>query len=436
MKAKTLTVIIALVVMAAIGLYIYWSQPSGLTISSDEQLKALNAPVQDGGFILPQVKWLANGKPDLSGPIDYKVSFGSADGPTISKIVFAPYDVKPGDTQNLYAIAADSGGVSSLTASIQTDKGVETVPLKLVQGSATSGVWQGSWTVRDTKAGYYPATFAVASINGATRSTSAVFMDSVFSLLFGGVAEASFGAEQCTIPVTSTWTWSGGTCNVSSSDAVVGGNIVINTASTSPSILTIAAGGVTFGFPNGNSITICATNCSITIGAGSQIVKTGISVGGVTYSAYVEDKDGDKYWDAQAVTSTNPYGAGGFLRASSTQLGLVGGGDCYDVSGGAGATSTHPGQSIFFTTANGGGSFDYNCDGASTQQNTNSESVCIGLAPLNVCQNQQTTGLDWDRVVPSCGQVGGWVGASGACVWVGGVTGCVAPTSSRTQACI
>lgn len=420
-------------VAAAVGLYAYLRAPSGVIISSDEQLQTLNAPAPSGNFSLPQVKWLANGKLDLSGPIEYKVFFGSADGPAISKIVFAPYDVKPGDTQNIYAIAADQSGVSSLAVSIKNDAGVDDIPLKLVQGDAKSGVWQGSWKVHDLHAGYYPATFAVASVSGATRSTSAVFMDSLFSSLFGEIALASnYGAEQCSINATGSWAWSNGTCSVTSTDAVVGGNITI-TAVPGPTVLSIAP-SITFGFSSGYSISICASGCSITIGTGGKIMKMGVAVAGVTYNDYVEDRDGDKYWDAQAVTSTNPYGAGGYLRASSTQLGLLGGGDCYDT--GTGSTSTHPGQIAYFTTARGDGSYDYNCDASQTQEYANYE-TCFGITPQATCQNTHLNGTDWDShagSIPACGVAGSWINTAETCLWVTS-PGCYDTTSSYTQPC-
>ena len=54
------------------------------------------------------------------------------------------------------------------------------------------------------------------------------------------------------------------------------------------------------------------------------------------------------------------YGSGSYGCYSSGTI-VASGGDCYDVSGGSGATNTRPGQTSYFTTPNGLGSYDYNC---------------------------------------------------------------------------
>ncbi len=327
MKNKNIIFIVAVLVVAAIGLYAYLRAPSGIIISTDEQLKVLNSPAPSGSFSLPQVKWLANGKPDLSGPIEYKVSFGgSADGPTISKIVFAPYDVKSGDAQDVYVVGGYEGGISGVTAAVKTDKGIMPLQLALAQGDAKNGVWKGNWTVKDVHPGYYTVDFTATSADGKSRGTSAAFLDGLLSDIFATPVYADYGLnsgcnEGAGFSATGTVTLSG-SCILNGSDAVVSGNLIISNLGS----LVIPA-TFTFGFSNGYYISFCpGGTCSISIATGGQVVKTG--VGSTPYNVYVEDRDGDNYWDMQDVKTSNPYGAGGKLRSAA-----AGGGDCNDING-------------------------------------------------------------------------------------------------------
>ncbi len=359
MKNKLFVVAVVLVVV--VGLYLYLRQPAGVVISTDEQLQALNAPAPSNNFVLPAVKWLKNGELDLSGPVEYKVSFGSMEGLTMSKIVFDPYDVNPGDTQNIYVIGKYAGGVSGVTASIKTDKGVVPLQLALAQGDAKNGVWKGSWTAKDVHPGYYTVDFTATSADGKSRGASAAFLDGLLSDIFAMSVYADYGVNSgCNggagFSATGTVTLSG-SCTLNGSDAVVNGNLTLSSGAS----LVVPATFV-FGFSSGYSISLCPSlrgSCSISIASGGKIVKMGVAgAGGVVYNAYVEDKDGDKYWDNQDVTSTNPYGAGGYLRSTP---GLLGGGDCYDA--GTNAALANPGQLAWVTSsARGDGSWDYDCN--------------------------------------------------------------------------
>jgi len=98
-----------------------------------------------------------------------------------------------------------------------------------------------------------------------------------------------------------------------------------------------------------------------------------VTTGACCTNGYV-DNDGDG------------YGSGSFgCYSSGTIVGT--GGDCYDVNGGSGATSTFPGQTAYFTTANGAGSFDYNCNSVEDKQNSN-----IGLCQNYPCSGQCSGG--------------------------------------------
>jgi hypothetical protein len=93
-------------------------------------------------------------------------------------------------------------------------------------------------------------------------------------------------------------------------------------------------------------------------------------------TVYYLDADGDQYGTSatskQACTQPSGYSTNG--------------GDCYDSNANA-----HPGQTAYFTTQRGDGSFDYDCDGtadkAPSQQTylSNCNSISYGQCGSQVC---------------------------------------------------
>jgi hypothetical protein len=418
-KSKVIILITALVVAGAWYSYIQLgyrqAQERGVVVNADH-LNTLTSVPSANTFSVPEVKFLPDGKADVRGAIEYKVSFGSPSGPSISRIVFAPYDVKPGDTQDIYVIGNYEKGIDQVTANIKTDSGLEDVPLSLTQGDSKNGLWRGSWRVHDVHDGYYPVLFTVGGKDGTSRGTTVTYLvgaqDGVsraragthvagakhggsrattarywiglLSSLLGEPAFAAFGSEQCGIPMTGAATISGA-CSIGSNDGVVNGNITMSTGSS----ISLAA-NVTFGFTSGYSISVCS-NCSISIASGAKLVKAPAS------NFWVEDKDADNYWDAQAFQSSSP-GAGWKAR---TTAGLIGGGDCYDLNANA-----HPGQTSFFTTNRGDGSFDYNCDGTQESQQGTAANTCV---PNDTCgQGCTVAGSEGWVSDPGCGNSGSW----------------------------
>ncbi len=94
------------------------------------------------------------------------------------------------------------------------------------------------------------------------------------------------------------------------------------------------------------------------------------------------------------------YGSGSFGCYSSGTI-VGSGGDCYDVAGGSGATNTRPGQTSYFTTANGLGSYDYDCSGTVTS-NTGSSRYCTATSSY----------ADW---YTGAGCTGSYLGYSAQC---------------------
>lgn len=118
-----------------------------------------------------------------------------------------------------------------------------------------------------------------------------------------------------------------------------------------------------------------------------------VTTGACCTNGYV-DNDGDG------------YGSGSFGCYSSGAI-VAQGGDCYDVAGGSGATNTRPGQASYFATANGLGSFDYDCSGGLT----------ANVSPTRYCSSWNTSD-DFYTTPNTCGSLavagGYWCTSSAA----------------------
>ncbi|MBW2261160.1 MAG: hypothetical protein JRG91_04235 [Deltaproteobacteria bacterium] len=88
--------------------------------------------------------------------------------------------------------------------------------------------------------------------------------------------------------------------------------------------------------------------------------------------------------------------------------------DCYDANGEA-----HPGQTLFFTTNRGDGSFDYDCDSVATMQFTQE----------TACDWTRCSGEGWSEGIPECGVSANWRRCDWWVVW------CDVVNTARTQAC-
>ncbi len=107
---------------------------------------------------------------------------------------------------------------------------------------------------------------------------------------------------------------------------------------------------------------------------------------------------------------------------------VVGGVDCFDDNGDA-----RPGQSAFFTTDRGDGSFDYDCSGTETLRFPHmSPAVCLPMA-VPTCQCSTTQG--WRTSRPACGETGTWIIRCGRTCSDCSVSGAETDSESRQQAC-
>lgn len=131
--------------------------------------------------------------------------------------------------------------------------------------------------------------------------------------------------------------------------------------------------------------------------------------GGTGCLTAYQDFDNDGYTVSNPVyfcnTTTLPYG---YKSSSSTTA------DCYDQN-----PNAKPGQTQFFSTHRGDGSFDYNCDGAVSPQYSNVGVSCYGYS---VTKNSNcsftnptfTCFIGSATTASNCGQQGGWTGNSPA----------------------
>jgi len=284
-----------------------------------------------------------------------------------------PPDVHVGDLQKFKIAVVSPHGIKSVLAKIETDNGVKELELKKtgvlaqsdllfnpiqVQGdkvlamtdaktlekketsslvavaSASAGepeIFEGEWVVQDTHNIYYHTTFIATDNNNNSNELVLAWSD-LCGIPNSGASSFSLVAD-CTV-------------SAGQIDGFDNGNLNLNGRQ-----LTLIGG--TIAFNPGKSVII--NGGSIVFSGGSLEKKY----------MYIEDKDNDGYAknggeivlkDTATATTT---GVNGLARRRYT----VSGTDCYDDNANA-----YPGQTAYFATDRGDGSFDYNCDGNSNYE--------------------------------------------------------------------
>jgi len=90
------------------------------------------------------------------GPRTYKFSHGDqVVGPRISELTMNPLNNKEGENQTLTIKATHPLPITNVTIELITDNKIVKHELKLIEGSATDGVWQTNWQSSDTHSGRY-----------------------------------------------------------------------------------------------------------------------------------------------------------------------------------------------------------------------------------------------------------------------------------------
>lgn len=348
----------------------------------------------------------------------YSVAQAAEVWPKIVETHIDPPDVHVGMTQTLEVIVQSPKPIASVIAKIGHDKGTDEVALQLVeqvsklevepsfqiasngnvlvkgttefaliekahaQQSYPKYLYRGTWTVHDTHDTYYRTTFIAKDDAGATNEVDMAWSDA------------------CGIPAGGNFTLSS-PCTISAVDGVDNGNMTIN------STLTLNAN---FGFNPGKSVTVGSG--SLVVCGGCQLQQTNL---------WYPDADGDTYPASSALTlSVNNPGSKirRYLANAST--------DCYDSNANA-----HPGQTTFYTTNRGDGSYDYDCSGATTPDPQDDTGFCNGGDEFNCAVDQ----LGFNGAAPGCGGSGNYIYS---CSWSPGAKGggsCDPDLTPTTLAC-
>ena len=395
------------------------------------------------------------------GAYPFEVVSAETGAPKFLEGKIDPLDVKPGQVQKMRVVVQDEAGVASVIAEVETDKGTTVIKLaktgtvsyeelaperyavkngeleilspfevyfrhaaKILSeegiltnfvaraASSEKEVWEGSWVVRDTHTKTYSTTFRAKSVSGKEATLTMAWSDPCFTLTgpFGG--DALPLNSPCSVGALSYGT-------LGAVDGWDGGNITINS-------------NVTFIETVGNFI--WNPGRSITIGLGG-------SFSGLTGSfqlrescLYFTDSDGDGHTPSGAKTfsdnCTTLPGKVRMMSALSTN-------DCYD--NGAGDASAYPGQTGYFSTPRGDGSYDYNCDGSGNDASGPAPGIgrCdtgfSGVESCNTTEIANNNGVQGFTTAVSCGNSGTYVLDPGGCYSVNDFPlPCITETRSYT----
>ena len=142
-------------------------------------------------------------------------------------------------------------------------------------------------------------------------------------------------------------------------------------------------------------------------------------------TTYYRDSDFDGYGDGGfSECWCNAGGSTGEYDVTNSQ-------DCYD-----GNANARPGQTGYFTTSRGDGSYDYNCNNSEAKQYSVSGACNSAVESIwNLDCSVDTVG--WDGGVPGCGSSAYYILDNDSCSWDGGLScGEGGPSyTTRTQAC-
>jgi hypothetical protein len=92
--------------------------------------------------------------------------------PLFRSTAVSPNVVSPGETLTIRAELYDKNEIAKVQAKIEN---LDTIPLSLVSGNNTSGVWEGKWVVHDTAARTYSVSLTATNKNASTQTSIAFF---------------------------------------------------------------------------------------------------------------------------------------------------------------------------------------------------------------------------------------------------------------------
>ncbi len=304
----------------------------------------------------------------------FKFSSANNRTPTFLEASIDPSDVKVGDIQTFSVTVSDPAGVTSVFAVTELDTRTKEIALFPIGDDATpcaNCIWGGSWEVSDTSNKTYVTNFVARNNQGEENTVSISWTD------------------PCSPPQSGAWTLDGN-CAIDTTNGLEEGIFTIPSDKT----LTLQNGG-TWVYQNGYPISIAGT---IAIEQGGKLLRSLL---------WVLDADADGYAPStiQVASLTQPTN---YVRKKSA----TGFDDCYD-----GNSNAKPGQTSYFTSNRGDGSYDYNCNGAQDKRWTTSTS-CAGGG-----KGGSTSGIGWNGSVPACGATATYY------------TNTICGSTSRTQSC-
>jgi len=322
---------------------------------------------------------LVNAQGERWGPLPegsqtYRVMSAENVWPKFVEVTIDPLDVRPGDIQKMRVVLYDDVEVTEVVAEIETDKGINKVPLWRVSQSVVGKadikgqkyfvkdgrltlfdgnkdtelaliksaeaaslqkfVYEGQWLVRDTHSTMYKTKFTAKDAKGRTNGATMAWSD------------------PCTPPASGDWQISAiETCLAGTAVGVENGNITFGPL-CDPSTCTLTLNS-TLGWNPGQQINL--SRGQVFIGAGGQLKQAYICA---------VDADSDAYYGGQVqfANSSTCADLGASYKRRST---LTGPSDCNDSN-----ANVRPNQAAYFTVATttnsptpGTVNFDYNCDG-------------------------------------------------------------------------
>lgn len=85
----------------------------------------------------------------------FSISSHTLTGPQLQEGYLIPFYPASGGTQTMSVKVSDNVPVTSVLVTMVMDNGSTTYPLALTEGSATQGLWKGSWAASDTYKSVY-----------------------------------------------------------------------------------------------------------------------------------------------------------------------------------------------------------------------------------------------------------------------------------------
>lgn len=106
----------------------------------------------------------------------YSISGGKTGAPRMTQATIDPLDVEEGQLQTFEVKAFDEESeITKITATVVTDNSQETYSLKLSDGTAQEGTWNGSWRIADTFLYNYQLVLTVTNQNGNESTVTMTF---------------------------------------------------------------------------------------------------------------------------------------------------------------------------------------------------------------------------------------------------------------------